>query len=82
MFRRRLRLVGEAGPELEYTPPSRIFTNTDTQSIIGQSGKTAAAIADLKEVVIGAIMASSEKMRKIENTVMRWEKIGLPAARA
>jgi len=76
------RLVGEKGPELEYTPPSRIFNNTDTQSIIGQSDKTSQAIADLKEVVIGAIMASSEKMRRIENTVMRWEKIGLPAARA
>lgn len=28
------RLVGERGPELEYTPPSRIFSNTDTNSIL------------------------------------------------
>lgn len=28
------RMVGERGPELEYTPPSRIFSNTDTNSIL------------------------------------------------
>jgi tape measure domain-containing protein len=28
------RVVGERGPELEYTPPSRIFSNTDTNSIL------------------------------------------------
>ena len=28
------RMVGERGPELEYTPPSRIFSNADTNSIL------------------------------------------------
>jgi hypothetical protein len=30
------RMVGEDGPELEYTPPSRIFSNTDTNSILSE----------------------------------------------
>lgn len=30
------RLVGEEGPELEYTPPARIYSNRDTQRMLGQ----------------------------------------------
>ena len=31
------RMVGERGPELEYTPPSRIFSNTDSASLVDNS---------------------------------------------
>lgn len=33
-----LRLVGERGPELEYTGPSRIFSNSQSQSLLDTSG--------------------------------------------
>lgn len=33
------RLVGERGPELEYTGPSRIFSNEDTRNMLGGGGE-------------------------------------------
>jgi len=49
-----LRIVGENGPELEYTPPSRIFNNADARSIINpqQNKDLIDAIKELKDQLI------------------------------
>lgn len=39
------RLVGERGPELEYTPPSRIYNAADTISLLQSGGASNAEIA-------------------------------------
>lgn len=75
------RLVGEIAPELEATGRSRIFDHKKTKDIFSGGTETAKQIAELKEVIVSAVMISAERMRKIENTVDRWERTGLPAAR-
>lgn len=49
-----LRIVGENGPELEYTPPSRIFNSADTRSFINpqQNKDLIDAIKELKDQLI------------------------------
>jgi phage-related minor tail protein len=51
------RVVGEAGPELEYTPPSRIFNNQQTQSLLDTSALEA-EVAALREQVADLIEAA------------------------
>ena len=45
-----LRLVGEHGPELEVTGPSRIYSNSDTTAMLDNS-KIVTALQDLKEIL-------------------------------
>ena len=45
-----LRLVGERGPELEVTGPSRIYSNSDTTAMLDNS-KIVTALQDLKEIL-------------------------------
>ncbi len=48
------RMVGERGRELEYTPPSRIFNNTDTNSIMnGLQKNSSQAITLTVPVYVG-----------------------------
>lgn len=46
-----LRLVGERGPELEYTGPSQIFSNSDSKSIISGIVKAVSGSGGRAEVV-------------------------------
>ncbi|MBP5971146.1 DUF4214 domain-containing protein, partial [Pseudomonas iridis] len=45
-----LRLVGENGPELEVTGPSRIFTANQTASMLRGGGDNAALLSELKQM--------------------------------
>ncbi len=54
-----LRLVGERGPELEVTGPSRIFSAERTQSILSGGGNQELLIAELR-----ALRQSNEAMRE------------------
>lgn len=71
------RMVGENGPELEYTPPSRIYSNGDSKRML-DTGRVEAAVHRLEETVKAgdiAIAAATTKMAKI---MSRWEGNGAP----
>jgi len=54
LHRGGLRIVGENGPELEYTPPSRIFNNADARDLLNpqQNKELIDAITELREQLI------------------------------
>ena len=57
-----LRLVGERGPELEVTGPSRIYSNKDTASMLDNS-EVVSSLADMKKLLFAHInMAGDQKV--------------------
>lgn len=46
-----LRLVGEHGPELEFTGPSQIYSNADSMRMLGGGANLATAVRDLQAEV-------------------------------
>ena len=70
-------MVGENGPELEYTPPSRIYSNGDSKRML-DSSEVVAELRELRAAVKAgdiAIAAATTKMAKI---MSRWEGNGAP----
>jgi hypothetical protein len=69
------RVVGEAGPELEYTPPSRIFNNQQTQSLMDTSALEAEVallreqVADLLEAARANAIHSARTAKLIERAM-------------
>jgi hypothetical protein len=74
------RVVGERGPELEYTGASRIFSNRESKSLIDNSAVVNAINLLRSEIQAGqyAIAKSSNKTAKI---VERWDVDGQPEVR-
>ena len=82
-----MRMVGERGPELEATGPSRIFSNKQTSSMF-KDPELKEEIRGLKEEVTGLrednrqILASNAKFVKRNYDINRkWDTEGLPATR-
>ena len=77
-----MRIVGESGPELEYTGPSRIWSAADTRSLLSGGGDaTADEIKALREDLraqSAALVATQQKMNKI---LGRWDYNGMPETR-
>lgn len=79
-----LRLVGERGPELEVTGPSRIFSNNETRSIFDSSS----IVAELKKLGARLEMLEQYTRQTTKNTgesvkyTKRWDVDGLPPERA
>ncbi len=67
MHRGGLRIVGERGPELESTGPSRITSNSDLKSIVNNDG-VVKAISEL-QAEISEVKTSNNKVRKILDAV-------------
>ena len=55
-----LRLVGERGPELEVTGPSRIYSNSDTTAMLDNS-KVVDALLEVKELLYALLEATGDK---------------------
>jgi len=75
-----MRLVGENGPEIEYTGPSTITSNSDSRKMFDNSGVIAsvdALRAELRAVGI-AVSGSTQKTAKILD---RWDGQGMPEVR-
>lgn len=75
-----MRLVGENGPEIEYTGPSTIVSNSDSRKMFDNSGVIAsvdALRAELRAVGV-AVAASTQKTAKILD---RWDGQGTPEVR-
>jgi tape measure domain-containing protein len=79
-----LRIVGENGPEIESTGPSRIFNANQTRSMLAGSDGNAELAAEIRglrsdlRASQGAIALAAEKSRKILD---KFDKQGLPAER-
>jgi len=75
-----LRIVGEQGPELEFTGPSRIESHAKSKQLLDNSD-VVEAVQDLKksiEVNAAWIRANGKKTKQI---IDRWDYDGLPAER-
>ena len=79
-----LRLVGENGPEIEATGPSRIFNAGQTADMLG-GGSQADEIAAMRSEMTGALRAiakhTQQTARRVEY-LERWDFDGLPEQRA
>lgn len=76
-----LRVVGERGPELEFTGPSRIFSNSQSAAMLDNS----AIVAELKQsrAEINALMIAVAKSTAfVEYVNRKWDNDGMPPVRA
>jgi hypothetical protein len=83
-----LRLVGENGPELEVTGPSRIYNASQTAAMLSGGSDTAQAIASLQQSVerqgdaLRSIAKHTMKTAKYTEYLERFDVDGLPKERA
>ena len=88
LFGGGLRIVGEKGPELEVTGPSRIYNASQTAAMLGGGSDTAQAIASLQQSVerqgdaLRSIAKHTMQTAKRVEFLERWDYDGLPEARA
>jgi len=79
-----LRIVGENGPEIEATGPARIWTATETASMLRGNGSDAALLQELRQLR-GELMAANANLaqntRATATTLRRWDADGLPESR-
>lgn len=77
-----LRVVGENGPELEYTPPSRIISNHDLGRAISGGGTTE-LVEEVRALRVEVAALREEAAKTARNTrdakdkMSRWERVGL-----
>lgn len=74
------RLVGENGPEIEFTGPSRIASNSESRSLLDVSGvieSVDALRSELRAIGI-AVSGATQKTAKILD---RWDGDGMPEVR-
>lgn len=74
-----LRLVGEHGPELEATGPSRIFSNSDMTKMLsgGRDENLRDEIVELQRMMVAVVKYT----KRTSDTLRDWERIGLPDER-
>lgn len=83
-----LRLVGENGPELEFTGPSSILSASDTASLLNGSGMTAvmqsllSEISDLRAEVRAGQAAIVNNTGKTARMLDKFDIDGMPEVRA
>ncbi len=83
-----LRLVGENGPELEVTGPSRIYNASQTAAMLGGGGDAAAEVRGLRADFGGMMSALRSVAKHTMQTAKRveflerWDFDGLPKERA
>jgi hypothetical protein len=82
-----MRIVGERGPELEVTGPSRILSHRDLMSAIGNGG-SAESMEAIRSEIRGLRSELARTQHKIERNTRRtsdtltiWDADGLPAER-
>ena len=78
------RIVGESGPEIEYTGPSRIYSNKDSKSLLNND----ALLHEIRELraELGAgnyqIAANTQKSAKFLQYLEQWNDDGTPPVRS
>lgn len=78
-----LRIVGENGPEMEATGPSRIWSASETRALLsgGDSGASA-EIRSLREEVRAIGSALARNTMDTAKMLKRWDGNGMPEVRA
>jgi len=74
------RIVGESGPELEYTNPSRIYSNNDTAKIFDTT-ELVSEIRELRRELNTAQFQIAKNTKDTAKVISRWEGEGMPASR-
>lgn len=73
-----LRIVGESGPELEVTGPSRIFSASQTASMLrGNSGSE--DLVNEIQMLRAEVRAVASNTAGTNKTLDRWTNVGMPA---
>lgn len=85
-FRGGARVVGERGPELEFTGPSRIFSHADSRNMLAGANKDVVrAIERLErrvDLLTSAAVQTTKNTGKNTKLLERWDGDGLPAERS
>jgi hypothetical protein len=79
-----LRLVGENGPELEATGPSRIWDAEDTAAMLSGGGGNADLVAEIQALRADLRAANAAIARNTQDTaklIRRWDGDGMPETR-
>lgn len=75
------RIVGENGPELEYTGPSRIFSNSESARMLsGSDNNTRQLEAELRDVKNILVQILKYGVRT-SDTLEEWSDLGMPEQR-
>lgn len=74
------RMVGEAGRELEYTPPSRIFSNSQTNALLDNSG-VEKRIEQLEKTLMVGMATVAKNTADMTRLLEFWNGDGLPETR-
>lgn len=80
-----LRLVGENGPELEVTGPSRIYNAQQTAALLGCGAATAEEVRGLRTELASLkdyFYRIAKNTQRSSSFLERWDYDGLPEARA
>ena len=78
-----LRIVGERGPELEYTGPSRIWSAEETRKILSGGGDgTASEVRALRDDLRAIGRALAKNTADTAKLMQRWDGEGMPEVRA
>ncbi|QTW18183.1 phage tail length tape measure family protein [Comamonas kerstersii] len=82
-----LRIVGERGPELEVTGPSRIWNHQQLQSMLGSGGNAdevralRAELQQQRQESQAHAMAMLDVMELVQRVLNRWDLQGMPEER-
>lgn len=72
------RIVGENGPELEFTGPSRVFSNSQSAELLqgkgGGAGLVESELRDVKEILVQILKYEI----RTSDTLEDWNQIGMP----
>lgn len=71
------RMVGEDGPEVEYTPPSRIYSNRDSKKLFDVDA-IVNEVRELRKEVKAGHVAIATNTGKTSQIMRRWEGNGVP----
>lgn len=74
------RVVGENGPELEYTGPSQIVSNGDSKSLLSLD-EVIAELRALRDDMRTGHVAISQATSKVARLQAQWDAEGLPGVR-
>ena len=79
-----LRIVGERGPELEVTGPSRIFNATQTRNMMRGGSDNSEMVAELRKLrdevaeLKQVNMSTARSSNKTAMVAEKWDNIGIP----
>lgn len=76
-----LRMVGERGPELEMTGPSRVMSHADLMQALGGSREMVSELKALRAENLAAQRKIEKNTRELKQIQERWNQQGLPETR-